>query len=209
MLLPAGAAAAARPARGRTRSASRSRTPSARAPKACCASSSCSRESDRAGAREAGEALEVIRDFGLARLGFGDGSTPRPTARSGRSRRSGCPASRCPNPRAARDTYTRAERVSVATLSLVAAYALRLISGTARGTRSCCWTRCGSCSPHRRAAQIINRLVRLGRAFNATVLLGTHRIGDLGRPLGPDRRGVRLRPGLRRRRPPRARVHRA
>ena len=27
---------------------------------------------------------------------------------------------------------------------------------------------------------IIDRLVRLGRAFNATVLLGTHRTADLG-----------------------------
>ena len=27
---------------------------------------------------------------------------------------------------------------------------------------------------------MINRLVRLGRAFNATLLLGTHRIADLG-----------------------------
>ena len=28
--------------------------------------------------------------------------------------------------------------------------------------------------------QIIKRLVRLGRAFNATLLLGTHRVADLG-----------------------------
>ena len=34
-----------------------------------------------------------------------------------------------PDPRASRETYTRAERVSVATLALVAALALRLVSG--------------------------------------------------------------------------------
>ena len=74
------------------------------------------------------EALEVIRDFGLARLGFGDGTTtinrtdrPVTTIRM--------PGLSLPEPSAARDTYTRAERVSVATLSLVAAYALKLISG--------------------------------------------------------------------------------
>ncbi len=31
--------------------------------------------SERPGAKDAGEALEVIRDFGLARLGFGNGET--------------------------------------------------------------------------------------------------------------------------------------
>ena len=72
--------------------------------------------------------FEVIRDFGLARLGFGDGEAtdvqaamPVTTIRM--------PGLSLPEPGAARDTYTRAERVSVATLSLVAAYALQLISG--------------------------------------------------------------------------------
>ncbi len=84
--------------------------------------------SDRPGACDAGEALQVIRDFGLARLGFGSGdgsdiqaATPITTIRM--------PGLSLPEPTAARDTYTRVERVSVATLSLVAAYALQLISG--------------------------------------------------------------------------------
>jgi hypothetical protein len=135
--------------------------------------------SDRHGAREAGEALAVIRDFGLARLGFGDGNTtaaqalaPVTTIRM--------PGLSLPEPSAARDTYTRAERVSVATLSLVAAYALRLISGD-RGRHKVVgldeiWFLLAS--PQGR--QVINRLVRLGRAYNATLLLGTHRIADLG-----------------------------
>jgi hypothetical protein len=135
--------------------------------------------SDRAGARDAGEALEVIRDFGLARLGFGDGDSgeieavkPVTTIRmSGLS---------LPEPSAARDTYTRSERVSVATLSLVAAFALKLISGDRSRHKIVgldeVWFLLGS--PQGR--QLINRLVRLGRALNATLLLGTHRIGDLG-----------------------------
>jgi hypothetical protein len=135
--------------------------------------------SDRAPANEAGEALEVIRDFGLARLGFGDGSAasltavkPVTTIRM--------PGLSLPEPTAARDTYTRAERVSVATLSLVAAYAIALIS-TDRSRHKVVgldeiWFLLAS--PQGR--QVINRLVRLGRAFNATLLLGTHRIADLG-----------------------------
>jgi hypothetical protein len=135
--------------------------------------------SDRPGAKDAGEALQVIRDFGLARLGFGNGEnavtqaqTPVTTIRM--------PGLSLPDPAAGRESYTRAERVSVATLSLVAAYALQLISGD-RSTHKVVgldeiWFLLAS--PQGR--QIIHRLVRLGRAFNATLLLGTHRIADLG-----------------------------
>jgi len=136
-------------------------------------------ESDRAGARDAGEALEVIRDFGLARLGFGDGASteiqagkPVTTIRM--------PGLSLPEPSAARETYTRAERVSVATLSLVAAYALQLISGDRSRHKVVGLDEIWFLLASPQGRQIINRLVRLGRAFNATLLLGTHRIGDLG-----------------------------
>jgi hypothetical protein len=136
-------------------------------------------ESDRAGAREASEALEVIRDFGLARLGFGDGGatasrteTPVTTIRM--------PGLSLPEPAAGRDTYTRAERVSVATLSLVAAYALKLISCDRSRHKVVGLDEIWFLLASPQGRQVINRLVRLGRAFNATLLLGTHRIGDLG-----------------------------
>jgi hypothetical protein len=85
-----------------------------------------------------------------------------------------------PDPLASRATYTRIERVSVATLTLVAAYVLRLIS-TDRSRHKVVlldesWFLLAS--PQGRA--IVDRLVRLGRAFNATVLLGTQRTADLG-----------------------------
>jgi hypothetical protein len=135
--------------------------------------------SDRAGGRDAGEALEVIRDFGLARLGFGSGEStevqavkPVTTIRM--------PGLSLPEPSAARDTYTRAERVSVATLSLVAAYALQLISGDRSRHKVVGLDEIWFLLASPQGRQVINRLVRLGRAFNATLLLGTHRIGDLG-----------------------------
>ena len=135
--------------------------------------------SERAGARDAGEALEVIRDFGLARLGFGGGGStevqavkPVTTIRM--------PGLSLPEPSAARDTYTRVERVSVATLSLVAAYALQLISGDRSRHKVVGLDEIWFLLTSPQGRQVINRLVRLGRAFNATLLLGTHRIGDLG-----------------------------
>lgn len=135
--------------------------------------------SDRATSREAGEALEVIRDFGLARLGFGTGQraevqaeAPVTTIRM--------PGLSLPEPSATRDTYTRSERVSVATLSLVAAYALRLISQDRSRHKVVGLDEIWFLLASPQGRQVINRLVRLGRAFNATLLLGTHRIGDLG-----------------------------
>jgi AAA-like domain len=135
--------------------------------------------SERTGARDAGEALQVIRDFGLARLGFGNGETadmqaamPVTTIRM--------PGLSLPEPTAARDTYTRAERVSVATLSLVAAYALQLISGDRSRHKIVGLDEIWFLLASPQGRQIIHRLVRLGRAYNATLLLGTHRIADLG-----------------------------
>jgi len=135
--------------------------------------------SDRPGAKDAGEALQVIRDFGLARLAFSNGETasaqaqlPVTTIRM--------PGLSLPDPAAGRDTYTRAERVSVATLSLVAAYALQLISGDRTTHKVVGLDEIWFLLASPQGRQIIHRLVRLGRAYNATLLLGTHRIADLG-----------------------------
>jgi hypothetical protein len=135
--------------------------------------------SDRGPAKEAGEALEVIRDFGLARLGFGDGKGQRlQAAKPVTTIR--MPGLSLPEPTASRDTYTRAERVSVATLSLVTAYALQLISRDHSRHKVVGLDEIWFLLASPQGRQVINRLVRLGRAFNATLLLGTHRIGDLG-----------------------------
>ncbi len=135
--------------------------------------------SDRTAGQEAGEALEVIRDFGLARLGFGDGeNTVVHAARPVTTIR--MPGLSLPEPGASRDTYTRSERVSVATLSLVAAYALRLISHDRSRHKVIGLGESWFLLDSAQGRQIIKRLVRLGRALNATVLLDTQRIADLG-----------------------------
>jgi hypothetical protein len=136
--------------------------------------------SERGTAREAGEALEVIRDFGLARLAFGGNgeSTDLQAERPVTTIR--MPGLSLPEPSAARDTYTRAERVSVATLSLVAAYALQSISRDRSRHKVVGLDEIWFLLESPQGRQVINRLVRLGRAYNSTLLLGTHRIGDLG-----------------------------
>lgn len=85
-----------------------------------------------------------------------------------------------PDPAASRETYTRAERVSVATLSLVAALCLRLVSNNRHRHKIVlldeAWFLLGSAQ----GRALLNRIIRLGRAYNATVLVATQRIVDLG-----------------------------
>ncbi len=135
-------------------------------------------ESDAA--REAADALGVVADFGLARLGFGTDTAGlgRGTASAVTTIRT--PGLTLPDPRASRETYTRSERVSVATLALVAAYALRLIASDRSRHKVVLLDEAWFLLASPQGRSVINRLVRLGRAFNATVLLATQRLEDLG-----------------------------
>lgn len=135
--------------------------------------------SDVGAAREAGDALEVVSDFGLARLGFGTGeeagleaARPVTTIRT--------PGLTLPDPGASRETYTRSERASVATLSLVAALALRLVAGDRSRHKVVLLDEAWFLLASTQGRSLLNRLVRLGRAYNATVLLATQRLEDLG-----------------------------
>lgn len=136
------------------------------------------RASEADAAREAGEALEVLSDFGLARLGFGSSEAP-PLAATRAVTTIRTPGLTLPDPGASRETYTRSERVSVATLSLVAALALRLISGDRTRHKLVLLDEAWFLLASTQGRTLIGRLVRLGRAMNATVLLATQRLADL------------------------------
>src|SRR5260221_13655992 len=85
-----------------------------------------------------------------------------------------------PDPGASRETYTRAERVSVATLTLVAAKALRLVSGNHSRHKIVLLDEAWFFLSSVQGRALLNRVIRLGRAFNATVLVATQRLADLG-----------------------------
>ena len=137
------------------------------------------RGAERAEAREAAEALDVLSDFGLARLGFGEpGGKPLSAARAVTTIRT--PGLTLPDPGASRHTYTRAERVSVATLSLVAALALRLVSGERSRHKVVLLDEAWFLLASTQGRTLLNRLVRLGRSQNATILLASQRLADLG-----------------------------
>ncbi len=129
-------------------------------------------------APEVADALDVLADVGLARLGFGDGSTD--IAHTGRPLTTiRTPGLTLPEPGVARETYTRAERISVATLALVAALALRLVSDDRTQHKVVLLDEAWFLLASAQGRAVINRLVRLARSYNATVLLVTQLLGDM------------------------------
>jgi hypothetical protein len=137
------------------------------------------RSADAEAGREVAEALDVLSDFGLARLGFGTGEAePIEVERSVITIRT--PGLSLPDPGASRETYTRAERVSVATLSLVAALALKIIAGDRSRHKVVVLDEAWFLLASTQGRSLLNRIIRLGRALNATVLVATQRVADLG-----------------------------
>jgi hypothetical protein len=142
----------------------------------------CSREeiaklADGAGP-EAADALDVLADVGLARLGFGNGTTD--VASSGAMLTTiRAPGLTLPEPGVARETYSRAERISVATLSLVASLAVRLVCDDRAQHKVVILDECWFLLAASQGRALVNRLVRLARSFNATVVLSTQLVGDL------------------------------
>lgn len=137
--------------------------------------------SDDPAAQEAGKALEVVCDLGLARLGFATATTAQEEHQS----RAGVlsirtPGLVLPDPAAARKTYTRQERISSATLSLLAAYVIKLISSDRHLHKVVLLDEAHSFLTTRQGATVVKRLVKMGRACNTTVLLATQLIGELG-----------------------------
>jgi hypothetical protein len=137
--------------------------------------------------RDVAEALEVLSDFGLARLGFaplteagGEGGGEDDLGHEPAVITIRTPGLTLPDPGASRETYTRAERVSVATLSLVAAKALRLVSHDRSRHKIVLLDEAWFLLASIQGRLLLNRLVRLGRSMNTTILLATQRLADLG-----------------------------
>jgi hypothetical protein len=141
--------------------------------------------SDAPGAADAAEALDVVADFGLGRLGFSgpeegdlsllEGGSGEPNLITIRM-----PGLNLPEQGTDRAAYTRSERVSVATLALVAALTLKLISGDRSRHKIVLLDEGWVFFASSQGRALLNRLIRLARAFNATILLATQQVEDLG-----------------------------
>ena len=136
-------------------------------------------QSDNSDARAAGEALEVWADSGVGRLAFGDGTAARIAAQRPvttiKARGISLPAPGVP-----RGDYDQAERLGVATLKLIAAYAMRLVSGDRSVHKVVLFDEAWFLLASRDGRRLIDRLNRLGRAENATLILATQQLADIG-----------------------------
>lgn len=130
-------------------------------------------------ARVVGEALGVWADSGVARLGFGNGTTEKIAASRPvttiKARGLSLPAPGIP-----RTDYDQSERLGVATLKLIAAYAMRLVSGDRSVHKVVLFDEAWFLLASRDGRRLIDRLNRLGRAENATLILATQQLTDVG-----------------------------
>ena len=85
-----------------------------------------------------------------------------------------------PAPGVARADYDQAERLGVATLKLIAAYAMRLVAGDRSVHKVVLFDEAWFLLASRDGRRLIDRLNRLGRAENATLILATQQLTDVG-----------------------------
>jgi hypothetical protein len=130
-------------------------------------------------ARAAGEALAVWAASGVGRLAFNTGQRAHRGAElpvmTIKARGLSLPAPGVP-----RADYDQAERLGVATLKLIAAYAMRLVSGDRSVHKVVLFDEAWFLLASRDGRRLIDRLNRLGRAENATLILATQQLGDVG-----------------------------
>jgi hypothetical protein len=130
-------------------------------------------------ARDAGEALAVWADSGLGRLAFASDSKADPVAeRPVTTIKAG--ALSLPAPGTPRSDYAPNERLGVAVLKLVAAYALRLVSGDRSRAKLLLFDEAWLLLASSEGRRLLDRLNRLGRAENATLVLATQQLADVG-----------------------------
>ena len=130
-------------------------------------------------ARDAGEALQVWADSGLGRLGFGDGSRARASAKLPVTTIKASSLS-LPSPGVPRGDYGTDERLSVATMKLLVGYAMRLVAGDRSVHKVLHFDEAHVLLGSRDSRRLLDRVNRMGRAMNASLLLSTQLLGDVG-----------------------------
>lgn len=136
------------------------------------------RASEYEAAREAALALEVYAEHGLGALAFGEGGeiADRELERDITSIRADVLS--LPDAGTARESWSADERLSVATLKLIASYAMRLTRDPARHAAVLideAWMLLASVA----GRQLLGRLLRLGRSQNTTLILATQSLADV------------------------------
>ena len=119
-------------------------------------------------------------DSGIGRLAFGDAASARGWRRERPVTTIKARGLSLPAPGVPRADYDQAERLGVATLKLIAAYAMRLVSGDRSVHKVVLFDEAWFLLASRDGRRLIDRLNRLGRAENATLILATQQLADVG-----------------------------
>jgi hypothetical protein len=130
-------------------------------------------------AREVGAALDVWAISGLGQLGFGDGTrdavhAERPVTMIKAS------ALTLPPPGTPRADYQQDERLGAATLKLVVGYAMRLVQGDRSRHKVIHFDEAHVLLGTNDGRRFLDRINRMGRSMNVTLLLSTQLLGDVG-----------------------------
>jgi hypothetical protein len=126
----------------------------------------------------AGKALNVWAEWSLGRLAFGDGTPQELDVTRNLTTIRG--ALQLPPAGTDRSNYDQTERLSVATLKLIAAYAMRLVSGDVSTHKMLLLDEAHALTGTADGRRFLERLIRMGRSMNVTVVLATQLLGDLG-----------------------------
>jgi hypothetical protein len=140
--------------------------------------------SDHADAVEAGRAVEVHGQAGLARLGLGDGSAELPGVGGAQIVSLRIANLTLPLAETARSELLEEERISLAVLRLLAAYALRLCATDTARHSVLAMDEAWALTSDTQGRALLERISRLGRSQNITPILATQILGD-AEPLEP------------------------
>lgn len=126
----------------------------------------------------AGKALRVWAEWGLGKLAFSQGGrrdldVELPVTTISAS------ALTLPPAGTSRDSYDQSERISVATLKLIAAYAMRLVSRDISVHKVLVLDEAHVLTGTSDGRRFLERLIRMGRSMNITVVLASQLLGDL------------------------------
>ena len=136
-------------------------------------------DSDDPEAQRAGADLSVWAESGLGRLGFAqDHSSVDQDKRPVTTVRA--QGLVLPDPGVARADYSEAERISAATLTLLAAYAMRAVASDPSRHTVVLFDEAWFLLTTPAGRNLIARLNRMGRSMNASLLLVTQQLGEVG-----------------------------
>ena len=130
-------------------------------------------------ANEAGRAIEVHGDGGLARLGFGTDRQEPPEVGTAQLISLRIRNLALPIPGTARSDLLEEERTSLAVLRLLAAYALRLCATDTDRHSVVAIDEAWALTSDTQGRALLERISRLGRSQNITPLLATQMLGDV------------------------------